>query len=153
MHYVGHTHAGVYRPGAKNHWAKSGYEYSHEKTERQMWKNSTFLYWTTCGVAQNRTDKQEMSEDARIWREFHDIVEKYGFKDWHDFDTYMQHGSIEQEIKDWFIAHKDADNPEEAAWFIWYFIFLHPEENIDKTSSVKYDRYTWDYAIKFQSVE
>lgn len=135
MKYMGHTHSGLYRPGAINRWAKSGYEYLHKKTERQMWKNSTFLYWTTCGVAQNRTDDPS-------WYEFHEIMSKNGFEDWHDFNRTMEAGHIPYSIKDWFIEHKDADNPEIRAWFVYYFIFLHPEENTDNIYNRDKD---WDY--------
>jgi hypothetical protein len=106
-----------------------------------MWKNSTFLYWTTCGVAQNRTD-------SPVWLQFHELMDKYGFQDWHDFNRYMEKGNIAAEIKDWFIAHKEAENPEEASYFIWYFIFRHPEENIARISCERYDRYTWDYVAR-----
>jgi len=138
MKYQGHTHSGLYRPGAINKWVKSGFIYTHEKTERQMWKNSTFLYWTTCGVAQNRTD-------SPVWKEFHELMDKDGYQDWHELNKYMEGGHISYAMKDWFIEHKDAENPEEAAWFIYYFIFLHPEENVDKISCERHERYTWDY--------
>lgn len=126
--YVGHTHAGISRPGAVNRWAKTGYEYLHCKTERIMWRNSTYLYWTTAKVADNITGTPE-------WNSFHEVMRKYGHVDWHEFNKCMEAGNLPQEIKDWFIAHKDAENPEERAWFVWYFIFRHPEENILQISN------------------
>lgn len=149
MSYVGHTHSGLSRPGAAHRWAKAQGDggkmlhYRHEKTERNMWKNSTFLYWTTCGVAQNRTDNPD-------WLQFHKIMSSHGYEDWHEFNRAMESGNLPQDMKNWFISHKDDENPEAAAWFIWYFIWLHPEENLSRLSSNKYERYTWDYVSKAQ---
>jgi glycosyltransferase involved in cell wall biosynthesis len=141
MTYVGHTHSGVYRPGSTGSWVKTGFHYRHEKSEKQMWKNSSFLYWTTCQPASNRTDDP-------TWLQFHEMVEKYGYQDWHEFNRYMEAGNIAQEIKDWFLVHKDHENPEICSYFLYYFLWLHPEENINKVSSEKYDRYTWDYLAR-----
>jgi glycosyltransferase involved in cell wall biosynthesis len=146
MEYRGHTHSGLLRPGAVNSFAKAQSQggkfllYRHEKTERMMWRNSTFLYWTTSGVAQNRTDSAD-------WHQFHDIMNSYNFEDWHDFIKVMEKGNIPEVLKDWFVAHKDDENPEAAAYFIYYFVFLHPHENITRISSDKYNRYTWDYTL------
>lgn len=149
MTYTGHTHSGLYRPGALNRFAKAQGEggrflhYRHEKTEKNMWKNSTFLYWTTCGVAQNRTDDSD-------WLRFHEIVGGHGYEDWHDFNQAMEGGDLPQDMKDWFIEHRNDENPEKASYFLYYYIWLHPEENIQKLGSDRYDRYTWDYLTNAQ---
>jgi hypothetical protein len=147
MTYTGHTHSGLYRLGAIGRFAKAQgaggrfLHYCHEKTERRMWQNSTFLYWTTCGVAQNRTDSPD-------WLQFHEIMSKYGYKDWHVFNKVMEVGNLPSEITDWFVTHKDDENPEAASWFLYYYIWLHPEENTKKLGSDRYDRYTWNYVLK-----
>ena len=150
MTYTGETHSGLYRPGAIHRFAKAQGEggrflhYRHEKTEKNMWRNSTFLYWTTCGVAQNRTDDSD-------WLRFHEIVSSYGYEDWHDFDRAMKVGNLPQSIKDWFIEHRNDENPEVCAYFLYYFIWLHPEENINHTNCEKHERYTWDYLERAHS--
>lgn len=128
QYYEGHTHVTIKRPGAKDKWLNTSYQYEHVKDELRLWRNSTQNYWTTVGLATNNTN------DA-IWLDFHKLMKKYGHTDWHKFDKVMKQGNLPQEIKDWFVAHKDADNPEERSWFVWYFVFLHPEENIDKLSN------------------
>ncbi len=135
MKYQGHTHAGIVRPGAVNRWAKTQYEYLHVKTERMMWRNSTYLWWTTAKNADNVTDTPE-------WLQFHELMRRHGHIDWHEFRKVMEAGNLDPEIKKWFIENKDNDNPEMRAWFMHYFIFLHPNENIDKLSNR--DR-EWDY--------
>jgi glycosyltransferase involved in cell wall biosynthesis len=146
MSYVGHTHSGLSRPGT-GRWAKAQGQdgrflhYRHEKSERMMIRNSSYLYWTTCGNAQNRTD-------SPVWIQFHEMMSKYGFEDWHEFNKAMEKGGLPDEIKDWMIDHRNADNPEEAAYFIYYFVWLHPAENIDKLNSERHSRYTWDYVLK-----
>lgn len=135
MRYQGHTHSGLLRPGALNRWAKAPYEYLHVKNERMMWRNSTYLWWTTAKTADNVTGTPE-------WNQFHDLMRRHGHVDWHELRKVMEKGGIAPEIKEWMIANKDNDNPEQRAWFVHYFIFLHPEENIDKVSNK--DK-TWDY--------
>lgn len=135
--YVGHTHSHIHLPGVNQKWVKSGYEYRHTKTERMMWQNSNFLYWTTSKNADNVTNDD-------TWVEFHNLMQKYGHYDWHEFNKYMVNGNLPKEIKDYFIAKKDDENPELRAWFVDYFIFKHPEENVDKIGNVDME---WDYAV------
>jgi glycosyltransferase involved in cell wall biosynthesis len=147
MSYTGHTHSGLYRPGAKGKWAKAQGQggrflhYRHEKTERNMWKNSTFLYWTTCGTAQNRTDSPD-------WLQFHDIMSRHGYEDWHEFHKAMIAGNLPKEITDWFVAHRNDENPEVCAYWIYYYLWLYPEENVEKLNCERHSRYTWDYVIR-----
>jgi hypothetical protein len=138
MKYEGHTHSHLVRPGIQNKWIPSDYVYHHTKTEKALWRNSTYLWWTTSKTADNVTD-------SPVWLDFHSVMKKYNHLDWHEFNKLMTKGNLDQEIKDWFIAHKDSENPEAASYFIWYFIFLHPEENIKHLSSERYNRYTWNY--------
>ena len=127
--YEGHTHVRIVRPGAKDNWKKTNWSYQHIKDERRIWRNATQNYWTTVGEAQN-------NKDDPTWLAFHMMMQKYGFLDWHKFDKLVTAGTVPQEIVDWFIAHKDAANPEERAWFVWYLIVLHPELNTGKLSNV-----------------
>lgn len=133
--YEGHTHSHIVRPGMPDKIMESGFQYLHIKTERALWRNSTYLWWTTCKVADNSTD-------SPIWNDFHNLMNQHGFQDWHEFNKIMDAGSVPEPIKQWFINHKDADNPEERSWFIWYFIFLHPEQNINKIGNRDKG---WDY--------
>lgn len=128
QHYEGHTHTRIVRPGAKDSWLKTKYHYKHIKDERRLWRNSTQNYWTTVGLAQNSTNDQ-------TWQEFHKLMQKYGFLDWHRFDKIMAAGTVPQEIVDWFIAHKDAENPEERSWFVHYLILTRPELNVTRISN------------------
>jgi len=128
QHYEGHTHVRIVRPGAKDNWLKTKYHYKHIKNERRLWRNSTQNYWTTVGLAQNKTNDQ-------TWQEFHKLMKRHGFLDWHRFDQIMEEGIVPQEIVEWFIAHKDADNPEERAWFVHYLVLLHPALNIQRVTN------------------
>ena len=149
MTYLGDTHSGLYRPGITPRFAKAQgtdgrfLHYRHEKTEERMWQNSTYLYWTTCGVAQNRTDDPS-------WKQFHELMSKHGYYDWHEFNKAMDKGNLPSEITDWFIDHKEDENPEALSYFIHYYIFKHPEENIQKISCERHNRYTCDYLTRAQ---
>jgi len=147
MSYTGDTHSGLYRPGVQGKYAKTQGEggrflhYRHEKTERMMWRNSTFLYWTTCGVAQNRTDSPD-------WLQFHEMMSRHGHKDWHEFNKVMETGNLPQDIKDWFVTHRNDENPEVCAYWIYYYLWLHSEENVEKLNCERHSRYTWDYVSR-----
>lgn len=138
QHYEGHTHVHLVRPGAKNKWMKSGYKYEHVKHERNIVHSSTKWYWTTAKVADNFTDDE-------TWKSFHRTIQKYGHRDWHEFTIEMDKGNLPQEIKDWFIQHRFAQNSEERSWFDWYFIFLHPEENVERLNG---KTRPWDYVYR-----
>lgn len=47
----------------------------------------------------------------------------------------------------WFIDHREDENPEAAAWFVHYFVHLHPEENTNRLRSNKYNA-DWDYVLR-----
>ncbi len=140
MHYGGHTHSGIVRPGARNKFWQAPYEYLHIKHERQMWKGSTFLYWTTAKNADNVTNDTE-------WLEFHELMKQFGYLDWHEFSKVMDAGTVPEPIVKWFIDHKDHDNPEVRAWFVHYLIFLHPTLNKDQVSNKDKQ---WDYVQQCQ---
>ena len=72
-------------------------------------------------------------------------MQKHGHYDWHEFHKAVVKGCLPQEIKDWFISKKDDENPELRAWFVDYFIFRHPNENVDKVSNKDME---WDYVAK-----
>jgi dimeric dUTPase (all-alpha-NTP-PPase superfamily) len=135
--YIGHTHAGIYT-GEQPRVLQVGFEYLHVKNERTMWKNGSFLYWTSAKVADNVT------EDP-IWKQFHEVMRKYGYEDWHLFNKDMVKGNIPEEVKRWFIDHRDSENSDERSNFVHYFIFLHPSENILHISNRDKE---WDYVEK-----
>ena len=140
MHYRGHTHAGLIRPGMNYRNVNTSLQYIHKKHELTMWESSTFLWWTTDSPAKNSTNNP-------IWLDFHYMMQRHNFYDWHDLKKAMIVGEVPEEIKQWFIDHREDENPEAAAWFVHYFIHLHPEENINKMRSNKYNA-DWDYVLR-----
>jgi len=121
MRYVGSTHVALVRPGMPDHCMKTEYQYYHIKPWVDVFFRGCRNYWTTSGVAQNTEDNK--------WRDFKALTIEKGFKYFHEFSEYIKAGNIDQVFKDWFIKHKDDDNPEARSWFVSYFVFLHPEEN------------------------
>jgi len=128
MIYLGHTHVGLFRPGCNDVCMKSGYSYYHVKPWEDVFFRGCRNYWTTCATANNRNDDP-------IWINFKKIVTDAGFKYFYQFAEYMKKGNIDQKFKQWFIDNKESENTEARSWFSSYFVFLHPEENIDKISN------------------
>jgi len=135
MRYRGHTHAGLVRPGMNYRNVNTSLQYIHRKTETAIIRNGTYTYWTSAKPAANDTSDP-------IWLEFHYMMNRYGYYDWHHFKDEMKKGGLPAEIKQWFIDHRNDVNGDAASYFIWYFIFNHPEENIDKLGS---DRHNYSY--------
>ncbi len=125
MRYMGHTHVALCRLGLIDRCIKTEYKYYHIKFWEDVFFRGCRNYWTTCATASNRNDDP-------IWIDFKKMVTDAGFKYFYQFAEYIKKGNIDQKIKQWFIDNKESDNPEARSWFVSYFMFLHPEENIDK---------------------
>ena len=128
MQYTGHTHVGLYRPGAKDRCMKTEYQYYHIKPWADQFIRACRNYWTTCAVANNKTDDPE-------WIQFKNMTSEDGFQYFYQFFEYMKKGDIDPGYKAWFIDHREDENPEARSWFVSYFMFLHPDENTDKLSN------------------
>jgi glycosyltransferase involved in cell wall biosynthesis len=124
MKYIGHTHVALYRPHAKDRCLKTNYQYYHIKPWADVFFRACRNYWTTCAVADNRNDDPG-------WIEFKKMTKDAGFQYFYQFAEYMKKGNIDPVFKDWFIRHKDDENPEARSWFVSYFMFLNPQENVD----------------------
>ena len=128
MKYMGHTHVALLRPALRDVCMKTEYKYYHIKPWADLYFRGCRNYWTTARVAANTTNDP-------IWQEFKKMTADAGFKYFYEFEAYMKKGNIDQLFKDWFIRHKDSDNPELRSWFVSYFMFLHPAENKDSISN------------------
>jgi hypothetical protein len=128
MHYMGHTHVALVRPSLRDVCMKTSYRYYHIKTLADSYFRGCRNYWTTSGPAANVTNDPN-------WKKFKEIVTSLGFQYFHQFADYMRKGNIDSAVKAWMIENRDHSNPEVRVWFISYFVFLHPEENIDKLSN------------------
>ena len=125
MKYIGHTHVALCRPGMRDRCMKTESQYFHIKPWADQFIRACRNYWTTCAVANNRNDDPE-------WIRFKKLTSDAGFTYFYQFLEYMRNGKISDVFKDWFIMHKDDDHSEARSWFISYFHFLHPEENLGK---------------------
>lgn len=123
MRYFGHTHVGLYRPDVRDRCMKTEYQYYHIKPWADVFFRACRNYWTTCAVADNRNDDP-------AWLEFKQMVADSGFQYFYQFAEYLKKGDIDQKFKEWFIKNKESQNPEARSWFVSYFMFLHPEENL-----------------------
>lgn len=128
MRYMGHTHVALCRPNLRDSCMKTEYKYYHIKPWADQFIRACRNYWTTCGVAANKTDDPH-------WKEFKKLTTDAGFKYFYQFAEYMRKGDVDSIFKKWFIDHRDDSNPEARSWFVSYFVFMHPEENVDKISN------------------
>jgi glycosyltransferase involved in cell wall biosynthesis len=123
MKYVGHTHVALSRPGMRDRCMRTDFQYFHIKPWADQFIRACRNYWTTCAVANNRNDDPS-------WIHFKKISNDAGFTYFYQFLEYMRNGNIDIIFKEWFIAHKEDENPEARSWFVSYFLLLHPEENV-----------------------
>jgi hypothetical protein len=76
------------------------------------------------------------------WIELRKITDMLGITTWYGFDNYLKNGNIDINLKNWIINHrndntKDGDQNARAV-FQYYFEFLHPDQNIDKLTSIDF---------------
>jgi glycosyltransferase involved in cell wall biosynthesis len=128
MRYMGHTHVALFRPGLRDRCMKTDLEYYHIKPWQDVFFRGCRNYWTTSGVAANTTNDSS-------WQEFKKLTKESGFDYFYQFAEYLKKGNIDPKFKQWFIDHKDDENPEARSWFASYFVFLHPHENTAKLSN------------------
>jgi len=129
MKYVGHTHVALLRPNLPDICMKTKFKYYHIKPWADVFIRACRNYWTTSACAQNTIKNPE------CWIEFKKITADAGFKYFYQFAEYMKKGNIASVFKKWFIDNKEDENSEARSWFVSYFMFLHPEENVDKISN------------------
>jgi glycosyltransferase involved in cell wall biosynthesis len=134
MQYIGHTHVALYRPGMRDRCMKTDHHYFHIKPWADVYFRACRNYWTTAAVAANTTDDPK-------WKEFKGLVAESGFQYFYQFAEHMKKGNIDEKFKKWFIDNRESENPEARSWFVSYFMFLHPDENVDKIENrdLKYD--------------
>lgn len=76
-----------------------------------------------------------VDEYSEKWKELHQITDKHGWQRWEDFYNAMLRGNLPEDVKGWIIKHRsDNDVPhvdcEVRAFFIYYFGYLHSDENV-----------------------
>lgn len=110
------------------------YFFTQIKTAAQIWRNSARAILINGGGL-------DVKERNPMYKELKSLV-SLTLSDWKTFEEYCKKGNIDQRIKDVFIKYKDDSeyywSSENRSVFKWYFIALHPEENIDHLTSKFY---------------
>jgi len=102
--------------------------YRHIKSHVEIWEHATRNVFISGGG-------MNMGSKVPHYATFKNIVNRLGIKTWQEFRSYLLKGNIDQELKDFIIAHRndfghDYDS-EYREMFKWYFYILHPEENVN----------------------
>lgn len=121
--WAGETHGGIHTPGVQPKIAQVPYRYFHIKTSASEFLRGCHNYWSTGQVAQNNTNVPE-------WKELKHLFAQHGYREFADFYPVMLEGKVPEDIKHWFIMHRDDENSEARSWFVVYFGLMHPEQNI-----------------------
>jgi len=72
-----------------------------------------------------------VQEHSPKWKLLRNITNKYGIHKWNEMDKLMIIGNIPNDIKQFFIDHKDdndSSSDSELRSFYTYYFYLHPDE-------------------------
>lgn len=120
VRYHGTLHHSLHRaPGGM---VKSPLRYFHVKSVPNMWLHGARNYWISSKMAGNESDAAH--------REFRRQCAGHGIEYFHQMAEHMQNGTVPEPLIEWMIYNKEHSNAEVRAYFIVYFVLLHPEKNI-----------------------
>lgn len=117
--YTGTLHHSLVRAPGKA--INSDLRYFHVKSVPNMWFHGARNYWLSSSMARNTED--------RTHSEFREMCRRHGIEYFHDMAKRMREGTVPRECVEWIVRYKDADNAEMRAYFITYFVLMHPELN------------------------
>lgn len=127
-HYTGNPHETLNNAGTKSRTVRETYE--HIKKHGVIWIRGHRNFFVQGGGP-------NLGENQPLWKPFRELVDRtVGIFSWPEMDRYYQKGNINQEIKDWFVEHRDhpKDQPEYDGasevreGYYSYFVWYHPEE-------------------------
>ena len=121
--WVGETHGGIHTPRLEPKIAQASYRYYHIKSTASEFLRGCRNYWTTGVVAQNNTQVPE-------WAEFKSLCSCANIASFDSLYQRMVQGTVPEDIKHWFVLHRNDENSEARSWFVVYFQLMHPEQNI-----------------------
>ena len=117
--YTGKTHITLHTlPGKR---IDSPYRYFHIKYHEDQWLRGFRNCWSSSKSASNAV--------GPVTRELRDLCREEGIGTFYQLADRIVAGTIPQRVVDWMIRHKDDDNAEARAGWIWYHVFCHPELN------------------------
>ena len=103
------------------------YFYTHRKEQWEVWERATRNLWAS-GGGNNVGDRNPS------WKKLKEIAAGLGINDWRGLRDYMRKGDIDSKLREWLHENRqmgyDWQNEMVDAWR-WYFVYLHPEENVD----------------------
>ena len=103
------------------------YWYTHYKEWHEVWERAARNLLIGGGG-------NNVGETNPSWKSLKEIAGGLGVEKWNDLRDYLRKGNVDEKLKTWMNNNRtkgfDWDNEEAELW-MWYFEYLHPEENTD----------------------
>lgn len=109
--------------------------YEHVKTNLEQRERGCRNFFIGGGGVNDQGDK------FPEWKDFRSkLLLEQGITEWHQFNAYLKAGNIASWLKDWILQYRNWNehewmSSEIRGLFYYYFVRLHPEENVDKLRS------------------
>lgn len=131
LEYKGKVHHTLHGSGLRTMQAPREYYYDHIKTDADLHPHGCRNWFIGGGGVQEFGEK---------WKLLRSITDKYGLDTWEKMEKVMKNGNIQQDIKQFFIDHKDDNDrhtDSELRSFYAFYNILHSREFINTTQTVK----------------
>jgi hypothetical protein len=109
------------------------YFYRHVKSHVEIWEHAVRNIFVAGGG-------MNAGLTAVPYKELKPIIDRLGFTEWKEFKKYLIKGNIDQQLKNFIINHRNDEtghdyDSEYREFFKWYFLVLHPDENVGNLTS------------------
>jgi len=128
VQYTGTLHHSLRRAPGKT--INSELRYFHVKSVPNMWLHGARNYWISSKMAGNASDAAH--------KEFRRQCQGHNINYFHEMAKHMKDGTVPEPLVEWIIYNKEHSNAEVRAYFIVYFVLLHPEKNIWRYSNIDF---------------
>lgn len=121
IRYVGTHHEGV-DLGIPQVSARVELNYFHIRSEASVFlrgvRNAFATPFTAGGTG-----------DVKAWEDFKSRLARHAITEFWQLEKRLREGTLPEEVVEWALLHRNAENSEYRSLFVVYFILLHPELN------------------------
>lgn len=131
LEYKGKVHHTLHGSGLRISQLPREYYYDHIKTDADLHSHGCRNWFIGGGGVQEFGEK---------WKQLRSITDKYGIDSWEKMERSMKNGNIHQDIKQFFIDHRndnDRHTDSELRSFYAFYNILHSREFIGTNQTVK----------------
>jgi hypothetical protein len=125
--YMGKHHEGI-NLGVPHANANVVFKYYHIRSEASVYlrgcRNAFAVAETAGGIG-----------DVRVWSDLRGRCSAAGIEEFAQLEKLLRAGTVPEEVEQWFLDQRDAENSEYRAFFGTYHVLLHPDKNTEQLTN------------------